>query len=268
MPAKVPGWAGTMRPISLMFGCIVASNFSSLRFLWRIFLPFADAKDSDKDGMPDVWEDAHGFNKYDPSDATQDADGDGLSNRDEFLLGTDPRKADTDGDGISDGVEVANGSNPLDPNSKPDFAGQSWPTGQDFDGDGLPDPWEIYYRAFSLQPDGDDDGDGVSNAMEALWGTNPFDPNSRPNVNLTIKGGSPSLGFLYQPAKAQQVIPVQTLLTGFLIGQHRGGRKYCQHRLHESGRVHSDAILFSRDHRSGYGWRRRAGLGGDNVAGE
>ena len=33
--------------------------------------------DSDGDGMPDAFEIAHGFNPNDPTDAAQDADGDG-----------------------------------------------------------------------------------------------------------------------------------------------------------------------------------------------
>src|SRR5262249_48966952 len=73
--------------------------------------------DRDNDGMPDDWEIAHGLNPDDPSDAAADPDGDGLTNLQEFQLGTDPQKADTDGDGIPDGVEVANGTDPLDPNS-------------------------------------------------------------------------------------------------------------------------------------------------------
>jgi hypothetical protein len=32
---------------------------------------FANAKDSDNDGMPDVWEDANLFNKFSAADATQ-----------------------------------------------------------------------------------------------------------------------------------------------------------------------------------------------------
>ncbi|MDE0597361.1 MAG: hypothetical protein OSB65_19130 [Roseibacillus sp.] len=38
-------------------------------------------------------------------DAAGDLDGEGVSNLDEFLSGTDPNLADTDGDGLSDGTE-------------------------------------------------------------------------------------------------------------------------------------------------------------------
>lgn len=46
--------------------------------------------DFDRDGMPDDWELAHGLNPLDPTDATLDADGDGLTNLREFQLGTEP----------------------------------------------------------------------------------------------------------------------------------------------------------------------------------
>ena len=146
---------------------------------------FASARDSDKDGMPDAWEDANGFNKFSAADATQDADGDGLNNRDEFLAGTNPRLTDTDGDAISDLIERINSSNPLLITSKPEFAGQPWPAGQDLDGNGLPDAWEVRFHAFGLAPNGDADGDGASNVQEARWGTDPFDPNSKIALSLT-----------------------------------------------------------------------------------
>lgn len=66
--------------------------------------------DSDCDGMPDGWELASGLNPL-ADDADDDLDpvangfGDGLSNWNEYVLGTNPLNADTDGDGLLDGEE-------------------------------------------------------------------------------------------------------------------------------------------------------------------
>ena len=46
--------------------------------------------DSDHDGMADVWEDMYGFKKYDKSDNSKDQDGDGYTNVEEFINGTNP----------------------------------------------------------------------------------------------------------------------------------------------------------------------------------
>ncbi len=50
---------------------------------------FADL-DEDGDGMPDAWEIKYGLNPLDPSDAAKDANGNGISNLQEYLNGTNP----------------------------------------------------------------------------------------------------------------------------------------------------------------------------------
>lgn len=47
--------------------------------------------DADHDGMPDSWEALFQFNAASAVDAASDADGDGATNQQEFVAGTDPR---------------------------------------------------------------------------------------------------------------------------------------------------------------------------------
>ncbi len=75
--------------------------------------------DYDRDRLPNSWEQQYQLNPLDASDANTDVDGDGLSNLDEYRLGTNPRSADTDADGFSDSAEINAGTDPLNPASKP-----------------------------------------------------------------------------------------------------------------------------------------------------
>jgi len=47
-------------------------------------------QDSDRDGMPDDWEKRYGFDADDPADGNTDVDGDGYTNLEEYLNGTEP----------------------------------------------------------------------------------------------------------------------------------------------------------------------------------
>eukprot|EP00825_Cyclidium_porcatum_P033067 TRINITY_DN35164_c0_g1_i1.p1 TRINITY_DN35164_c0_g1~~TRINITY_DN35164_c0_g1_i1.p1 ORF type:complete len:358 (-),score=14.84 TRINITY_DN35164_c0_g1_i1:28-1101(-) len=129
--------------------------------------------DSDGDGMPDAWERQHGLNPYDFSDANIDLDGDGLTNLEEYVLGTNPRKADTDGDGIPDGFEVAIYANPLVQDSQ-----------MDTQGSGVSN-----LDCYILSDLTDSDRDGIRDGWELLHGldpTNPSDANAvNPDTGLT-----------------------------------------------------------------------------------
>ena len=81
-----------------------------------------DPLDTDDDYLPDSFENSYpglsitdnGLIDQERQGERGDYDFDGLTNRDEFLLGTNPVSTDSDGDGISDLAEVRqHGTNPL-----------------------------------------------------------------------------------------------------------------------------------------------------------
>ena len=94
-----------------------------------------------------------------------DSDGDGLYDKDEAVVGTDPYNPDTDGDGLSDGDEHFGrrgyNTDPLNPDS---------------DWDGLKDGAEVLtYKTHPLDPD--TDKGGVTDGHEVIEdSTNPLDP--------------------------------------------------------------------------------------------
>ncbi len=91
-----------------------------------------------------------------------DTDGDGLTDLEEALIGTDPRNPDTDDDGINDGDEIKLGTDPLN---------------LDTDGDTLYDGGELIYGTDPLNPD--TDGDGLSDGEEVyIYGTDPLNPDT------------------------------------------------------------------------------------------
>lgn len=135
--------------------------------------------DLDTDGLPDWWELEY-FGGIATQDGQADSDSDGLSNIDEYGLGTTPALADTDGDGLSDGDEVAAGTNPFN---------------VDTDADGMPDGWESQN---GLNPTdasdtlADADGDRIPNLWEYIHGTEADNAQSSPAPTQTVAatGGS------------------------------------------------------------------------------
>lgn len=127
--------------------------------------------DSDDDGIPDAWEIAHNLDPH-VRDASQDPDGDGRANLDEYNAGTDPQLDDWRGPST-----VASSSFALD------TGGIRGPRTRDSDGDGIPDWWEVLY---ALNPNVNDsaedaDRDGLSNLEEFSSGSNPI-VQDRPSV--------------------------------------------------------------------------------------
>lgn len=119
-----------------------------------------DRSDSDNDGLDDYYEvmilrtdptkldsDNNGI-----SDSLEDNDGDGLTNLEEYYLGTDPWIQDMDGDGLLDGEEVKQ--------YKTD------PFKFDTDDDGVDDYTEIQLELNPLLAD--TDGNGVIDSKEMI----------------------------------------------------------------------------------------------------
>ena len=147
--------------------------------------------DTDGDGVLDGTEVTDGTNPLDVCDyvsahITQvqkeawlnaDCDSDGLTNKEEKDLGTDPKNADTDGDGVLDGTEVTDGTDPL---NLCDFVlihqtltpSQEW-SEADCDKDGLTNEKEKELGTDPKNPD--TDGDGVLDSTEVIDGTDPLD---------------------------------------------------------------------------------------------
>jgi len=172
--------------------------------------------DTDNDLLPDGYEYLQGLNPVNSGDGQNDADSDGLTWGQEYVLGTNHLVADTDGDGHTDGNEVLAGTDPLDPASPPAPESESGPApdsggsgsgggGSDTSNPGRSNPggtdaepngnaltpdwlaWRAQHFADLLavdpadpRTDGeeDPDDDTLTNIEEFLLGTDPLNPDS------------------------------------------------------------------------------------------
>ena len=127
--------------------------------------------DFDRDGYPDTMEVAFGMNPLRADE--KDSDGDGVPDVIELLAGLDiDASTDSDADDVPDAREIAMGSDPLDANS-PVANGA-----MDDDGDGVSNAVERVLQALGgpadVDQDTDTDGDGVGDADEIRFGLDPL----------------------------------------------------------------------------------------------
>lgn len=93
---------------------------------------YIPANDSDTDGLDDTWEITH-FGSITAQSGSDDADGDGLTNAQEYAAGTDPNLIDSDGDSYSDYEEVNAGTDPNNASSYPAPVALVWTGAADND---------------------------------------------------------------------------------------------------------------------------------------
>ena len=132
-----------------------------------------------------------------------DADGDGLSKKDEEEMGLDPDNPDSDGDGLMDGEEIAFGSDPLNPDSDGDGVGDneefgygSDPNNEDSDGDGYLDAWEV--------AEGTDPADDDSVIYRGGWPYNP-DKDDGPGSGVSFEVGKKFQRFMLKDQFGDEV---------------------------------------------------------------
>lgn len=169
--------------------------------------------DTDGDGLPDGYEiltvGSDPANAYSIdatlNDGEYDNDSDGISNYQEYLLGTDPLTADSDHDGLSDGDEVNTyGTDPLK---------------SDTDGDGLSDGDEI---ALGLNPLViDTDGDGIPDNEEKFSQSKTFDADDEDTVVQKIDVAFEGTGYINSNTTVEGVMDTDWMCSNVvgLIGE-------------------------------------------------
>ena len=137
----------------------------------------AQARDGDRDDLPDRWEKRQGT-KAKKKDAAKDRDGDGVTNLGEFQAQTDPGRKDSNRDGTRDDDEDRDRDG-VD-NGNEDREGTHLRK-RDSDGDGVGDAKE------------DRDRDGLTNGGEDSTGNDPLD---RDTDDDGVRDGAEQVGVI------------------------------------------------------------------------
>lgn len=177
---------GESRDATTGFGNLHDAALAAEAAFYRLeSIPLTAPKDSDADGMDDVFELRHPsvLDALDPADAAADPDADGLSNRLEAAAGMNPTRADSDFNGVQDADE-------------------------DPDGDSLTNRAEALAGTHPGRHD--TDGDGLNDEAELTGGSDALDPADRP---LVIASGTTGV---ILPAV---LMDATGLFTGLAVGQ-------------------------------------------------
>ena len=202
-PWEYVGRVETERRRWATFGLPMGPDGKEPLYFWK----FLDAtRDSDGDGIPDGMEVAY----FETNPMKADTAGSMIDDwRKIYLYGMDATIADADGDGLPDGWEVLNG---LDPYSG---EGANGATG-DLDGDGVSNALEL---AYGTNPGvADSDGDGLQDRTEMGWAT------------VFAKRGPAVLG-----GERRAVADGGEMAFPFAV--QLGGRRYDRVRVSQAGRL-------------------------------
>jgi hypothetical protein len=200
--------------------------------------------DTDGDGLPDAYELLH-TNPPSPTalNPGDDLEPDGLTNLEEYQIGTDPTDADTDDDTLQDGPELAGvglrpPTDPLDADTDKDRLNDGVetntgtylsaadtgtdPTVADSDSDGLDDGTETNTGTFvsatetgthPLDTDSDNDGAGDWYEVAASY-TDPTKPGDKPVIPYPLPDPDGSTGSTTKPVKVY-IMSGQSNMVGF-----------------------------------------------------
>ncbi|RYD40965.1 MAG: hypothetical protein EOP85_13395, partial [Verrucomicrobiaceae bacterium] len=170
----------------------------------------ATVPDLDGDGLPGYWEVLHGLDDNDdgtvgesppgskngPNGPLGDPDGDGLTNAEEYTLGTNPRGNDSDGDGFSDALEIESHTNPSNPASYPGADSQPGLIGvENFN---YPDGAADGLRAgthWDVDNSTENDSFTGHTTRSAVWRANSADSRVSAEVLITRNGSTARRGY-------------------------------------------------------------------------
>lgn len=176
-------WHGSIDDVAIWRRALSADEIASLWNDGRGTEIGTLIADGDRDGMHDFWEQEWGLD-WERDDHSEDPDGDGLSNLEEYVMKTDPRLGDSDGDGLGDHVETRTGVW-----ASIDDTGTD-PGRFDSDGDGLSDGEESMAMTAGrarLDPNrADTDRDGFVDGDEVEVGTTPDEVESYPGLDFGL----------------------------------------------------------------------------------